>query len=307
MKKALFALVLATAPAAAQPVTRPDACGPTIAYAPDDVRTVVEAAIRQETSCNVTLEVRIVPTDGGLYLFARDEQGRVRERLVPDSESAAVLVASWMVDDSRPPAPPPIAVFPKHRPARVQVDAPREHLDAAPSPQPMRKRGVVIGVGPMFGNADGGRVEVDALSWHGVQFGGGVSIGAGQTIVETQSDRSDGLYGPWHDLDVVDTSATAHVAVNFRFGDWLLRPAFGLGFTYSHISDSMETDPSSPSYSSLDGGAVLSTTEFSFALGRRFGDWQVDIGPHVAWLGRGPNGMQRFPNSNLFAALRYSL
>lgn len=47
-----------------------------------------------------SLEVRVVPTDGGYYLFARDDRGFTRDRLVPDGATAGALVASWMADDS---------------------------------------------------------------------------------------------------------------------------------------------------------------------------------------------------------------
>jgi hypothetical protein len=94
--------------AGAQPVTHPDPlpCRVSIAYAPDNVRAEIEAWVRAEPRCDKQLEVRVVPTDGGLYLMARDDQGHVRERVVPDAQSAAVLVVSWAADDSIGPTPP---------------------------------------------------------------------------------------------------------------------------------------------------------------------------------------------------------
>jgi hypothetical protein len=94
-----------TGTALAQPVTRPEIepCRVTIAYAPEDVRAEIEAWVRAEPRCERELEVRVVPAEDGLYLQARDGNGRVRERLVPDAQSAAVLVVSWMADDSLGP------------------------------------------------------------------------------------------------------------------------------------------------------------------------------------------------------------
>jgi len=64
------------------------------------VRAVVDQWVRAEPACRVALEARIIPTDGGFYLVVLDERGQVRERIVPDATSAAVLIASWAADDS---------------------------------------------------------------------------------------------------------------------------------------------------------------------------------------------------------------
>src|SRR5690606_15193316 len=97
-----LAVLLAASSAAAQSVEEARTCQVTIARAPDDVREVVEAWVRSEPQCSKALEVRIVPTEGGLYLLAQDEQGRIRDRVVPDAETAGVLVASWIADDHAP-------------------------------------------------------------------------------------------------------------------------------------------------------------------------------------------------------------
>jgi hypothetical protein len=77
-----------------------EVCAVNIVRAPADVRAVVERWVQAEPKCNAKLEIRIVPTEGGLYLLARDDSGRVRERVVPDAQSAGVLVASWVAADS---------------------------------------------------------------------------------------------------------------------------------------------------------------------------------------------------------------
>lgn len=114
MRSTLVLLALA-GQAAAQPVTRPERdCKVTIALAPADVRTEIEAWVTSEPRCEHELEVRVVPTKAGYYISARDERGRVRERVVPDAQSAAVLVVSWMADDSLGPTfPTPVERAPK--------------------------------------------------------------------------------------------------------------------------------------------------------------------------------------------------
>ena len=304
MKKApVLAVLLAAAPVAAQPVTRPDACGASLAYAPDDVRVIVEDALRQEPSCNSTLELRIVPTDGGLYLFARDEQGRVRERLVPDAQSAAVLIASWMVDDSRPfapPPPPPVAAFPKRA---VPPPAAALQVDAVPAVAAEPKRtGIVIGGGPIFGDGDnmGARIEVDIKRWKGLAFGV-----AGQ-MISAFAIADGGDAQPWHELDVTDMSATGYVAFLFELGNWQLRPSLGAGFTYTRATelDNGYLEMTAPG-TEYDG--VVTAKEMSLLLGRRFGNFEVNIGPHIQWLGKGPAELQRYGTGGFYAALRYRL
>jgi len=85
---------------------QPGVCNVTIVRAPDGIREVVEGWVRGEPRCTATLEVRIVATDGGYYLFARDADGHIHERVVPDPQSAGVLIASWAADDAPAPAPP---------------------------------------------------------------------------------------------------------------------------------------------------------------------------------------------------------
>src|SRR5262249_28581431 len=83
-----------------------------------------------------------IPTDGGLYLFALDEHGRIRERIVPDAQSAGVLVASWVADDTMyvpPPAPP---VVETRDPFSARGAGPNSDLTAP---------GMTLGTGPVGG------------------------------------------------------------------------------------------------------------------------------------------------------------
>lgn len=119
---ALALTTLLAGSALAQPVTHPDRgpCRVTIELAPADARAEIEAWVRAEPRCERELEVRVVPTEDGLFLSARDRAEHVRERVVPDAQSAAVLVVSWMADDSMGPdegAPAAAAEPARHAPA----------------------------------------------------------------------------------------------------------------------------------------------------------------------------------------------
>jgi hypothetical protein len=120
---ALVAVGALAAPAAAEP------CSVQMVRVPDDVRVQIERWVSAEPSCRVQLAVRVLPTEGGLYVIATDGAGLVRERLVPDATTAAVLIASWVADDgaARRPAPAP---SPTPTPAPVE-------RTPAPAPAPV--------------------------------------------------------------------------------------------------------------------------------------------------------------------------
>ncbi|HEY5926542.1 MAG TPA: hypothetical protein VIV11_32870 [Kofleriaceae bacterium] len=307
-KALLFTLVLASAPAVAQPITRPDACGATIAYAPDDVRTVVEQWLRQESSCNVTLEIRIVPTDGGLYLFARDEHGRVRERLVPDAQAAGVLVTSWMADDSKLPAPVVAPVATPGAPAYAPTYAPglraqAEPIDSAPVIAKPSHPKRMLGFGPLLQDRIvGWRAELDALS------AGAWSLGAAVSHMELVADVI-GPSGSWHFMEGTDTTFSAYVVRRMSWGRWQLRPLVGLGVTYVSASEMGYV---------TGGGAwepqmnyveeVVVTKEVSLSLGRSIGDnWQIDGGLRFFRTDRGAADLERIADGSFFTALRYRL
>src|SRR5690242_1871771 len=112
------------------------ACGVRIDRAPADIGAAIERRLFALSACGGRLDVWVIRSEDGLYVIARDELGRVRERVVPDVEVAAALIASWVETDAAaplttagilplppPPAPPTAAMTPA--PARVaQVDDP---------------------------------------------------------------------------------------------------------------------------------------------------------------------------------------
>jgi hypothetical protein len=94
---AAAAIPAALAPRAARGEAPP--CQVTIAQAPADVREVIERWVRAEPRCAAALELRVIPTAGGYLLVGRAGTGQIFQRVVPDAQSAGVLVASWIADD----------------------------------------------------------------------------------------------------------------------------------------------------------------------------------------------------------------
>lgn len=314
MKRAfVIAIGLCAAPAAAQPVTRPDACGVTLAYAPEDVRAVLEDYLAREPSCSSTLEIRVVPTDGGLYLFARDEHGRVRERVVPDAESAAVLVASWMADDSRPAPPPPLEGLPHHVPAPAPAptlvpNTTLDPFDRGPDETAHTSAGHWLALGPIAaGRGHGVRAELDVHSW-GAWTMGIAAVAVDNEALAMYVDGSGLPMTAW--MDVVDASGLAFLTRRLDLGGWRLRPSAAIGFTYTQtsvpITDS--TDPWNPYTYTIGDEGIVPTAELALLLGHSLGErWQIDVGPGVTFFADGPGELTRKPQTSLYAAVRYRL
>ncbi len=287
------ALVLAAAPAGAQPAP----CAVTFVRAPDDVRTVVEDWVRAEPVCATALELRIVPTEGGLYLLARDDSGRVRERVVPDAQAAGVLVASWVAADANaaPGAPvaadaPAVAVAPV---AGVPVAAPPGPVEApgvasppgateslAPGvaatlvaqPTPtMTPRWLSLGgMFAMSGTGGGGiRGELDLRARRYVTLGLAASMSeSGMMLVGGQPVS----------IDTADAKVVGYVSLNARWGKWHLRSAFGAGVVYTRAT---MTDWRMGG--SREAAGLFPTGEVSLGIGRELGaTWAVHAGPVVS-------------------------
>lgn len=280
-----LAVLLAAAPVAAQPDaesgSEPRTCQVTIARAPDDVRQVIETWVRTEPQCSIALEVRIVPTDGGLYLIAHDEQGRIRERIVPDAQTAGVLVASWIADDNAPPPAPAADPFSTRTPISAVAPVASSESISAPGMVPISieagvsasngSRGKWLAVGallPMTGtSAVGVRGELDA--WRR----GAWTIGAAASYAESSMD----LYTAtgWGSMSATDLKMTAYVARAWRFGRWQLRPSLGLGFIYAEGSGYI-SDPGT----SIEVDGTFPTAEGSLFLSRELGkQWAAYGGP----------------------------
>lgn len=309
------AVLLAALPASAQPVTEPRACQVTIARAPDDVRQVVEAWVRSEAQCSVALEVRIVPTEGGLYLLAQDEHGGVRERVVPDAQTAGVLVASWIADDSAPPppavVPPPPAPAPAAAPTYESLTppgmAPISISATATKPAPRSKWLTVGAMFPMGPSSSFGlRGELDV--WRRGKW----TLGAAGSIASTETELVAYPSNGW--MSMTDGKLLAYVARTSTWGRWHLRPALGAGVVYSTGSAGIYT---SSQYYTLEG--TFATFDASLALGRDIGkQWGAYAGLVAAVIDQRYEVMTQatdYPQSvyrggldlSLFAGVRHRL
>jgi len=270
-------LVVAS-PALAQPVTRTDTCTVSIVRAPDAVRTVIEAWVGAEPRCTTSLELRVVATEDGLYLLARTPDGRVHERVVPDAQTAGVLVASWAADDSiapEPAAPEPASVA--HATERASEAPGMAHAVIAKS-TPVKRSTRWLTLGGMVRTSAGGRGvrgELDLVAL------GGWNLGVGLSISESALDAFDAdqmAFAQTSDIKAIGyTTHTSHL------GRWEFR--MGLGFGVLHTSAKGEmTDTFSP-WQPLSYEATLPTAEASLLVSRQLGtSWAISAGPVLSWI-----------------------
>lgn len=296
-----LALVLMSAAAAeAAP------CPVTIVRAPDDVREVVEQAVRAEPACTTALELRVVPTDGGLYVLARDEHGRVRERVVPHAQAAGVLVASWVADDAAatPPAPGPLA---------APVIAGQAVAPVAPVVANARGAAPAASAAPGAPASDaalpaiGGGVAVAADSARGtprwLAFGGMFAMSGsggggirGELDLRTRGSWALGLAAsasnwgmmlgreglPYEatptSLDTFDAKAVGYAALHSSWGKWRLRTAIGLGLVYTRA-----TLKNAFMGTEREARGLFPAGEATLSFGRDLGaSWALHAGPIVS-------------------------
>lgn len=265
-----FATLLAAA-AQAQPITRPDEqpCTVRVVDAPAAVRAEIERWVRAEPRCERELDVTVTHVRGGLHVVATSVDGRMRERVIPDAQSAAVLVVSWMADDSidsaldAPPvaSPPPApAPPPRHVPAPSTIDT------ESPFGPSLRGRGPArllrqrwLTLGASAGTSVGARVQLDVLT------SGAWSVGLAGDL----HDAHD------HDLEMTRTTqslgtSTAFVAYTRSFGRIDTRFQLGIG-----ADAERHTDRTGMATTSVDGLLQLG----AFARLRLGEEWGVIGGP----------------------------
>ncbi len=328
MRTILFLLLLAT-PAVAQPVTAPSSCEVTISRAPDDVRQAIEKWVRAEPRCATTLDVRVIPTDGGLYLFARDGAGRIRERIVPDAQSAGVLVASWAADDGIPPpstTPPPVAPTPSEpapdpTPAVAPPSDPRlappgafAPPGAAPiappvdgAPRPPSRAGRWLTLGGMFqpGSHGGAGLRADIDLHRRGKWTFGAILAASTQSMPIEDGFSGGT------MDTVDVRALGYVARTSSFRHWDLRVSLGAGVMSTSASGNLGADR-------LEARGTFPTAEVSLLLARELRPgWAIAVGPVATWFAQ--SFQLRYPDGGMstldrravevmaFGGLRYRL
>jgi hypothetical protein len=275
----IVVLLAIAAPAAAQPQPR---CEVRFVRAPDDVRHVIETWLAAEPRCTSTIDLRVIPTDSGYYLIAQRPDGRIHERLVPDTQSAGVLVASWAADDWTAPRSDaaPVGFDVEQQASATPAETAAVTAVSAP-PQPSRRAAPRwLSVGAMFSTSDtddgGARVELDLISRGGFTLG--TALAWSETSMMVGGSNSIG------ELRSSDIGATAYGAYTLRSDRWELRGAVGAGLVYTDfdgeiLSSSSPYDPWSMSSYTGSGGGLVGTA--SVVLTRRLGDsWGVHAGLH---------------------------
>jgi hypothetical protein len=270
MRNQLLLVLAMAAPAAAQPVTEPSSCEVTISRAPDEVREAIEAWVKAEPRCSTTLDVRVVVTEGGFYMFARDSAGRIRERVVPDAQSAGVLVASWVADDliaaTIPPTPEPMP--PSATPVVTAAPSPEAAAVVATAHVPRTgSRWLTLGATMLVdGRRPGLRGELDVLR-RGKWTLGAILAGS----------YSELAFGPEYAgrLETVDVALLAALARTSSIGKWSMRLAIAAGLTRSRLTGDLAGEP-------MDVTVVGLTAEASILFSRELlGGWAFAAGPIV--------------------------
>jgi len=276
----LIAIVSLARSAAAQPVDPPPfiethPCSVTIVHAPDDVRREIEDWVHREVECRISLDVRAIPTDGGLYLVARASTGQLHERLVPDAQTAGVLVASWIANDSLEPIPPPpppplLLLLPAPAPpfagppTRPMLEAPRPCGAFACSGRPgVGSWGLgvtVLSLGPT-----GARLRGDFDFARRGSFAVGLVL-AGGTGVE------DNMY-IYSRARRADARALGALSFTMRQGMWSARAQAAAGAVWSHVFKDESAGVSPANWAAV-------ALEASLLLGYHLSDqWSVGVAP----------------------------
>ena len=263
-----IAIVLAAGRAAAQPVGGPPtgACEVTIVRAPDDVRAAIESWVAREAACRTPMEIRAIPTDGGIYLLGREPLGRLHERLVPDGQSAGVLVASWMADDSldRIPLPgPQIVPVLLAPPALLDETASVRCTSAGCGARPVGSATPwAFGVTILPSNNSGARLRLglDVLQR------GELALGVVAAVTDT-SYQEDFMH-----IHHTDVRALLAASGTLRSDPVRLRFQVGTGMVWSHA------------YRAQDSDWYAFPVEASVMIGYHAAEaWTMSIGPSATW------------------------
>lgn len=297
-----------------RPVAQPEECGVTFVRAPDDARESIERYLRDEPRCTSSIDLRVVPTDGGYYLMAQRVDGRIHERIVPDLQSAGVLVASWIADDWISPPPPP-SVAPDPRPVVTEL--------APPSAAPMPRTGVVASASPPDrkrhqwltlgfgvqpdGDGAGLRFEADVATAGAWRLGGIATYSA-------HISRYAGVDWMTSSLRARDIQAMAQLSRTSSFGRWDLRLAIGAGIINTHITGWGE-QWSSSGFTTFEETDTFGVGEASALVTRRIGrSWGIGVGPVLTILSESFQDSQtgaaierNTAQFELFGGVRYEL
>jgi hypothetical protein len=241
-------------------------CHVQISSAPEDVATEIQEWVASEPRCARELDVRVERGAFGLHIIATDNSGHRRERVVPDAQSAAVLVVSWMADDS--------SDEPAATPADARVEAPptvpEERLDetssiraTSPIARPSAAHWFTLGMS-LTDDGYGVRGQVDVLALGHWRIG---LAGGWRQDAEDSPDR-DTPMEPSSSL----TDATAFGAYALSLGPFDVRLQAGIGVAVDSRHDMMDMRDNRTTVSPEIDAAAL--------LGLRLGDyWGIVGGP----------------------------
>jgi len=263
-----LAITLAAAPAAADP------CDVRIVHAPDAVRAEVAKWLLDEAACGGPLEIRIVPTTEGLYVFAHDMNGRVRERVVPDAQSAGVLIASWAASDADAPKPA-MSVELSYSPPEPALAPPRDALIRRYMPARASQQRM-LAMQTFFGSTIVGmRGEYDV--WR-----------KGPWLASATMSIAHDDYIDWenrgHDkLDFIDTKLMASVAAIGETDRVRITWGVSAGVLASYVRGTsyFDDDPMQPSYAygTLDALGLSPALEATATIGVRLSrEWLIEGG-----------------------------
>jgi hypothetical protein len=225
-------------------------CHVQISSAPDDVAAEIQDWVASEPRCARELDVRVERGAFGLHIIATDNSGHRRERVVPDAQSAAVLVVSWMADDS---FDEPAATAAE---ARVEPPPtiPEERLDEASirSTSPIARPGahwLTLGMS-LTDDGYGVRGQVDVLALGHWRIG---VAGGWRQDAEDSPDR-DSPMEPSSSL----VDATAFGAYTRSIGPFEVRLQAGAGVAVDSRHDMMDLRDNRTTVSpELDAAALL--------------------------------------------------
>jgi hypothetical protein len=269
-----------------------------ILRAPYDVRQAIEEWVGQEVSCWTSLEIRVVPTEGGLYLLGREPNGRLHERLVPDAQSAGVLVASWIANDAvapvLAPAPAPLPEGPPPRrpashiaplvspdivkppphimPLISPVIQPLDASDVAPSRMRYGGRWLSVGVSALLNGTSGARLrgELD------LRRRGDVALGMIVSADNTSRDIYGDMTADVVQLQRLDLRALVGLSWTVLAHRLRLRMQLAAGGVWSH--EFGYTAPMSPEDS------LTAAIEASVTLSYELSDGlELGVTPQAIW------------------------
>jgi hypothetical protein len=259
----------------------PRRCEVEFVRVPDDVRLVIEGWLKAEPRCTGSIQLRVVPTDGGTYyLVAQRPDGRIHEREVPDAQSAGVLVASWVADDwtsdaPRDPQPvaAPVRMAPSDVPSVVAVMPPPRRAASPSSPGKWVTLGVLLGADP---DTNGGfHLDIDLFRRGAWTFGV-----TGEYAESSSGDAYDSSSTLWH---ASDWRLLVEAARTFRLTPRMtLTGSFGVGIVHTETTVVTPMTHLGWEYLYQDEPQESAIADIGVTLARELGrSWALTAGPKV--------------------------